>query len=95
MTIRLDLPPATLQKVQDEADATGKDVETVVREAVEVGLAQRKRSLVEVLKPINEAIQASGMSDDEVTALFDRELQAHRTERRSSTLPRSRLSSIA
>ena len=85
MTIRLDLPPATFEKVQAEANATGKDVETVVREAIEVGLAQRKRSLSEALKPLNEAIQASGMNDDEVTALFERELQAHRTERRSSS----------
>jgi len=85
MTISLDLPPATLEKVQAKAKATGKDVETVVREAVECGLAHRQQSLAEVLKPINEAIQSSGISEDEITTLFEQELQAHRTERRSKS----------
>ena len=85
MTITLNLPPATLEKVQAEAEATGKDVETVVREALEVGLAHRKRSLADVLQPINDAIQASGMSEEDVTALFERELKAVRAERRSSS----------
>lgn len=85
MTIQLHLPPAMLEKVQAQADATGKDFETIVREAVEVGLALRKQSLAEILKPINEAIQASGMKDEDVAALFDQELQASRAERRSSS----------
>jgi hypothetical protein len=85
MTISLNLPPATLEKIQAQAVASGKDIETVVREAVEFGLAHRKQSLAEVLKPINDAIQASGMGEDEVTALFEQELQSHRSERRSSS----------
>jgi hypothetical protein len=84
MTLTIHLPPATLQKVQAEAAATGKDVDTVVQEAIEVGLAKRKKSLVEVLAPINEAIRASGMSEKQVTELFERELKAHRSEKLSS-----------
>jgi hypothetical protein len=85
MTITINLPPATLQKVEAEARATGKDVETVVLDAVEAGIGRRKRSLADVLKPINDAIQASGMSEEETTRLFQRELEAVRAERRART----------
>ena len=55
-----------------------------MRDAVEVGLSRRSRSLAEALQPINEAIQASGMSEDQVTTLFEQELRAIRSERRAS-----------
>ncbi len=84
MTITINLSPATLEKVQSEAQATGKDVDTIVREALEIGLTHRKRPLAEVLKPINDAMQASGLSEQAVNALFERELKAHRAERRSA-----------
>ena len=88
MTLTVNLPPAMLEKVRAEAAATGKDVDTVVREAIEVSLAKWKPALAEVLKPINDAMQASGLSEAEATKLFDGEVKAHRTERRApSTRP--------
>ncbi|MCI0680710.1 MAG: hypothetical protein L0Y71_01285 [Gemmataceae bacterium] len=83
MTLKIDLPPATLEELKAEAEARGKDVETVAREAIESRLARRKRTFAEVLKPIHDAVEASGMTDEEVNALLEQELKAVRHERRS------------
>ena len=83
MTLTVDLPQATVDRLRAEAQTTGKDVETLVREAVEAKLARRKRTLTEVLKPIRDAIAASGMSETEANAFFEQELRALRAERRS------------
>ena len=84
MTITINLPPATHEQLKAEAQATGKDVETVVREAVEEKLARRKRTFAEILKPIHDEVEASGMSEEEVTALLEKELNAVRLERSSA-----------
>ena len=85
MTITINLPPATLDQLKAEAQATGKDVETVAREAVEVKMALSHVSIQEVIRPINEAIAASGMSPQEAEAFFEQELAAMRAERKSSS----------
>ena len=84
MTLTINLPPATLEQLKAEAQASGKDVETVVREAVDAKLARRKRTFAEILKPIHDAVEASGMSEGDVDELIDTELKAVRAERRSS-----------
>ena len=45
MTLTIDFPPATLEKLKAEAAATGKDLQTVVREAVDAKFARRTRPL--------------------------------------------------
>jgi len=84
MMITIDLPTATMEELKAEAAATGKDVETVVREAVATKLARRKRTFAEVLKPIQDAVEASGLSEQQVDALLDTELRAVRAARRSA-----------
>lgn len=84
MTITINLPPATLDQLKAEAEATGKDVETVVRDALDARLARRKRTFAEILKPIHDAVDASGMSPEEAEAFFDQQLLEMRAERRSS-----------
>ena len=84
MTITVNLPPATIEQLEAEAAATGKDVEKLVREAVQTKLARRKQTFAEVLKPIHDAVDESGMSEEEVQALLDKELKAIRKDRRSS-----------
>ena len=84
MTITVNLPPATIEQLEAEAAATGKDVESLVREAVQTKLARRKQTVAEVLKPIHDAVDESGMSEEEVQALVDKELKAVRKDRRSS-----------
>jgi predicted transcriptional regulator len=83
MTITIDLSAATLERLKAEAQATGKNVEAVVRDAIEEKLARRKRTFAEIMRPIHDEVSASGMSEEQVTALLEKELKAVRAERRT------------
>jgi dihydroxyacetone kinase len=85
MTFKIDLPPATLQKLEAEAKATGKDVQTVVLEAVEARFARRRKTFADILKPIHDAVEASGMSEQEVEKLAEGAVAAARSERNSQS----------
>ena len=82
MTITINLPPAKLKLLEAEAAATGKDIETVVRDAVDARLARRQQTFADVLKPIHDAIEASGMTPEQAEAFFDQQLSTMRAERR-------------
>ena len=69
MTITINLPPATMEKLQAQATASGKDVETWVREAVEVKLAAAGRSFRDIMAPVHEDFLKSGMTDDELDSI--------------------------
>jgi hypothetical protein len=84
MVLSIDFPSAVVEQLKAEAAASGKDVESIVREAVGSTLARRKRTFAEVLAPIHDAIEASGMTPDEATDFLDSELAAMRSERRES-----------
>ena len=83
MMITINLPPSTLEHLKAEAQATGKDIDTVVREALEAKLARRKRTFAEILKPVHDAVEAGGMNEEDVNSLLKKELNAVRAERRS------------
>ncbi len=51
MKITINLPPATLDQLKAEATATGEDVETVVREAVEMKMVLPRVSMRDVVSP--------------------------------------------
>jgi hypothetical protein len=84
MTVTVEFTDAAYQQLKAEANAAGKDIETVVREAVDAKLARRKKSFADALMPIHDAIEQSGMSGDEATTLLDDELRVMRAERRSA-----------
>ena len=84
MTLTIHLPQTTLERIQAEAKASGKDVEAFVLQAVEAQLARRRRTLAEVLAPIHDAVEASGLDEVAVTALLEKELKVDRAERRLS-----------
>jgi hypothetical protein len=81
MTIKVDFPPAVLERLEAAAQASGKDVETFVREVVEQKLARRQKTFAEVLKPIHDAVDASGLSEQDVDQLLESELRAARAFR--------------
>lgn len=88
MTIMIDFPPATLEQLKAEAEATGKDVATFVREAVDARLARRRRTFAEILKPIHDAAQASGMSQEDLDKLAELAVTEARAARQASRQPR-------
>ena len=77
MTFTINLPQATVDRIQ----ASGKYVETYVKKAVEAKLALSKVSLKDALRPLQDAVEASGMNGAEAEAVFERELLAVRAER--------------
>jgi len=84
MTLTIDFPPATLDKLKAEAQATGKDMQTVVREAVEAKYARRRQTLAEILRPIHDEVEASGISEQQLDDLVDQAVAEARTERKAS-----------
>ena len=84
MTITINFPPTTLAQLEAEALSTGKDVEAVVREAVDAKLARRNGTFAEILKPIHDEVEASGISEEELNALVDQAVAQTRTERKAS-----------
>jgi len=81
MTITINLPVAMERKLQAQAAATGKDVETIVREAVEVQLAVSTSSFQDILAPLHEEVASSGISEEDLAMLVDQEVAAVRSAR--------------
>jgi hypothetical protein len=81
MTLTIDLPAETEQKLRARAAATGKDVATLVREAVEEKLRAPLPTFAEILAPVHEDFRQSGMTDAELDALLEGTLAEVRTER--------------
>jgi len=85
MTLTIHLPPATLEKLHAQAAASGKDVDTLVCEAVEEKFVKQKRSFLEILKPIHDEVDQSGIRDDELDELIEQEIAAVRAQNSPST----------
>jgi hypothetical protein len=83
MTITLNLPPATIEKLEAQAAASGKDVETIIREAVEVKLAVSRRTFREIMAPVHEDFRRSGMSEGELEGLVDEAVADARAARKT------------
>jgi hypothetical protein len=84
MTLTIDFPPATLEQLKAEAAATGKDVQTVVREAVEARFARRRQTFADILKPIHDEVEASGIREDELERIVDAAVADARAQPRTS-----------
>jgi predicted DNA-binding protein len=83
MTITITLPPPTEERLRAQATATGKDVSTLVLEAVEARLATSQETFREILAPIHEEVRRSGMTDSQIDAILADELATARVERKS------------
>ncbi len=84
MTITIDFPPETEKKLLARAAATGKDVSTLVCEAVEEKFQTDLPTFAEILAPIHEDFRKSDMTEAELDALLERtvaEARKHRRER--------------
>jgi hypothetical protein len=84
MTTTIKFPPATLSRLQAEAQKSGKDIDTFVTEAVEAKMLFSDVSLQDAMRPIQEALAASGLSPEEAEAFLAQELATMRAERKSS-----------
>jgi len=79
MTITISLPPETEEKLRQAAAQSGvapdayaqKLIETVLGGGVSADRHSRPETFDEILAPVRKGFDESGMSEDELTALFE------------------------
>jgi hypothetical protein len=84
MTITINLSPATEERLRAQAEATGKNVSTLVVEAVEARLSLAQLGLRDILAPAHADFHRSGMTEAELDTLLQDSLDESRSERRSA-----------
>ncbi len=84
MTITITLPPATEERLRAQAKATGKEISTLVVEAVEARLSLAQLSLRDILSPVHADFRRSGLTDGELDELLEDAVKEARSERRSA-----------
>jgi predicted transcriptional regulator len=91
MTISISLTPDQERKLEELARRSGKDPSNYVSEMVSAYLngvsAKGEKTFEEILAPVWEGWRQSGMTEEEIDDLFQRELQDARRERNQSKEP--------
>lgn len=85
MSITIDLPEAIEARLRAHASASGKNLETLVVEAIEAKLSLAQMTFREILAPIHDDFRRSGMSDEELDELLQSERAEARAARASSS----------
>ena len=80
MTVTINLPLATVEKVRARVGGGGQDLDDFVREAVEAKLVVSGLPFRKILEPIHREVAASGISEEELVALVDGEVAAARAD---------------
>ena len=84
MTITITLPPATEEQLRAQSEATGKNISTLVVEAVEARLSLAQLSLRDILAPAHADFHSGGMREGELDTLLQESLDESRSERKSA-----------
>jgi hypothetical protein len=82
MVIDLPLVPETEARLRERAAATGRDVVSLIRDAVEEKFGSQ--GLSEILAPVHEEFRESGISEQALDELLTSTLAAARRDRRNS-----------
>ena len=82
MSISIPLSTEAEAKLRKQADEAGLPAEAIAARLLERSLSKIP-DLVEISGPIYEAFKASGLSEDDLTDLLEREKHAMRAERRA------------
>jgi hypothetical protein len=86
MTISITLTPDQERTLEELARQDGKDPSVYVNDVVAAYLngarSKGEKTFEEILTPVWEGWQRSGMTEDEIDDLFGQELQEVRRERR-------------
>ena len=85
MTLQIRLPPAIEERLRAAAEATGKNISTLVTEAIEATLSVTQLRLREVLAPVHDDLERSEMTDEELEALLKNSLATVRSERKTAS----------
>lgn len=69
MTLTFDLEPEMTSLLEKRARSDGCDIEGYVKKLIEEDVS-RKRTFDEILAPFRQAVERSGISDDDLDSLF-------------------------
>ena len=69
MTVILELEPEVESLLEKRAKADGCDVQDYVKNLIKKEV-KRKQTFDEILAPFRQAVETSGISDDELDSLF-------------------------
>ncbi len=69
MNVTLELEPEVESLLKERAKANGCDVQDYVKKLIKKEV-NRKRTFDEILAPFRQAVENSGVSDDELDSLF-------------------------
>ena len=83
MTITITLPPATEERLRAEAEASGKDLSTLVVEAIEARLSLARLRMRDILAPVHDDFQKSGMTEKALDQLLETALSEMRSKKRA------------
>ena len=84
-TVTINLPKEVGVVLEKRAEDSGQDFETYIKNIVEI--QAKKMTLDETLTPIRQAVEKSGLSDDELDNIFQqarREVSQERKKRKNS-----------
>jgi hypothetical protein len=85
MTFTLKLAESEEQRLAQQAQAAGIDVQTYVERIVRA--AASRPPLDEMLRPVHEAFAASGMTDDDLGDLLEQAKHEMRAQRHARHAP--------
>jgi hypothetical protein len=78
-TLHITLPPDTEARLRERALARGQDLATTAARLIDEGV--RRPDLDQILAPVRRAFEVSGMSEDDLSELLEREKHAMRAEK--------------
>ena len=84
-TVTINLPKEVGVVLEKRAEDSGQDFETYIKNIVET--QAKKMTLDETLTPIRQAVEKSGVNDDELDGIFQqarREVSQERKKRKNS-----------
>lgn len=87
MTITIELRPDDEQALRERAEASGRELPDYVRHVLEEHIRSgprpgvAPRSFDQVLAPVWEGWRQTGMSEEQIDAMFQRELEELRRDR--------------
>lgn len=82
MTITITLPPAMEERLKAQARAMGKEVGTLVAEAVEARLSLAELNLRDILAPVHEDFRKGGMTEADLDTLLQETIAEARALRK-------------
>ena len=85
MTLTIQLPSDAEARIAEKARRAGVDVTTYVQRVLQVDAT--RPSLDELLKPVRDAFEESGMSEEQLSALLVTAKKQMRADRRDSKQP--------